>query len=328
MVKPPSFWKNINIISIFLYPLSILYTIISKLRYILQKPEHHKSKVICIGNVAIGGSGKTPLAIALGKLLISQKYKIAYACKNYGGSIKHPTQITQYHTIGQVIDEALLLSKIAPTFIAANRNEAIREASELADIVISDDGLQNNSFHKDLSILALPRDKNFGNNLIFPAGPLRESLKDGLKKSGLVFIMNETKTSHKLNRIVAEKHINKKQIFQTSVIYKLCGPKRKKYIAFCGIANPSNFFESLEIQGIQPLKEITYPDHYQYTKKDLSKLLAKAQKSNAGLITTEKDLVKFNKQQLKKISYLKQTIEIKDKNLFINYAAHYLRSRI
>jgi tetraacyldisaccharide-1-P 4'-kinase len=378
MFRQPNFWKTINILSISLYPISILYSWISKARYLLQKPYHCKSKVICIGNVTIGGSGKTPLAIAIGKLLIAKKYKIAYACKNYGGSIKSATQVVPSHNPTQVIDEAMLLSKIAPTFIASTRLAAIKAASRIANIVIADDGLQNNSFHKDLSILAISEDKNFGNNLIFPAGPLRQSLVAGIKKSDLIFMMDETKKSHIKTQVIIENYLARhtlpspsflpssrrrpgprttktpsqlqlgssakrkklssfgeslvglgpglrrddgsvrdENIFGTEYKYKLYGAKRKLYIAFCGIANPASFFNALEDLKIKLTDKITYPDHYVYSESDISALFERAKKLNVGLITTEKDLVKLDKTNIKTVSYLKLTTRILNKkNLF------------
>jgi tetraacyldisaccharide 4'-kinase len=315
MFKPPRFWKSINSLSISLYPFSILYSWISKARYSLQRPYRSKCKVICIGNVTLGGSGKTPLAIAIGKLLIARKHKVAYACKNYGGSITAPTRVALSHNATQVIDEAVLLSKVAPTFVAAKRVEAIKAACKVADIVISDDGFQNNSFHKDVSILAVPEDKNFGNRLIFPAGPLREPLEAGLKKADLVFLMNETGTSHTMSRAAIAKGY-KGKAFKASPRYILCGPRRKQYIAFCGIANPDSFFKSLEKLRIKLVGKHDYPDHHIYTGKDLSRLFKQAKALKAGLITTEKDLVKLNMNQQKEISCLKLSITISNKEHF------------
>jgi tetraacyldisaccharide 4'-kinase len=317
MIKPPKFWRSKNIIALALYPFSVLYSWISKSRYILQKPYRCNCKVICIGNITLGGSGKTPLAIAIGELLITQKFKIAYACKNYGGSIAVPTQVSKTHTASQVIDEAVLLSKTAPTFVAQDRKKAVNSACKAAKIVISDDGFQNNSFYKDLSILALPADKNLENNFIFPAGPLRESLNDGLNKADLTFMMNETKNSHKKTRAIVEKYFSEEKIFKAISKYKLCGPQRKKYIAFCGIAHPSNFFITLDNLEIELVDKLSYPDHYLYTKKDLSRLFTRAKESNAGLITTEKDLLRLSKDIQKKISYLELKLEILDKKRFL-----------
>jgi tetraacyldisaccharide 4'-kinase len=309
MFKPPRFWKSINSLSIVLYSLSILYSWISKARYSLQRPYRGKSKVICIGNVTLGGSGKTPLAIAIGKLLIARKYKVAYACKNYGGSITAPTRVASNHNATQVIDEAILLSKMAPTFVAAKRVEAIKAASKVADIVISDDGFQNNSFHKDLSILAVSEDKNFGNRLIFPAGPLREPLEAGLKKADLAFLMNETRASHTMSRAAIAKYY-KGKVFKAIPRYKLCGPRRKQYVAFCGIANPDGFFKSLEKLRIKLVVKHDYPDHHIYSDKDLSRLFKQAKTLKAGLITTEKDLVKLKIKQQKQIACLKMIVTL------------------
>ena len=316
MFKAPSFWKTVNLISLILYPFSILYSCISKCKYSTQTPTRLDCKVICIGNVTLGGSGKTPLAIAIGKLLLSNKNKIAYACKNYRSSIKTPTCITSSHNITQVLDEAFLLNKIAPTFIAKERKEAIKIASEKAKIVISDDGLQNNSFYKNLSILAVPKDKAFGNNFIFPAGPLREYLEDALTKTDLVIMIDEKNNSHQKSRLILEKHFPKTKIFKTTAQYKFSGSYKKKYIAFCGIAYPENFFITLTRLGIKIIDRLSFPDHHKYSKKDLQKLFDQAKKLNVDLITTEKDFMRLDENHKKKISYLQYDLEILDKKIF------------
>ncbi|NRA73862.1 MAG: tetraacyldisaccharide 4'-kinase [Rickettsiales bacterium] len=317
MLKPPSFWKTINIISLILYPISILYSLASKLKYFIQTPVRLNSKIICIGNITLGGSGKTPLAIAIGQILLTHNYKIAYSCKNYGSSIKQPTQVTPSNNTKQVIDEALLLANIAPTFIAQERKKSLQMASKKADIIISDDGLQNNSFYKDLSILAIPKDTNFGNNLIFPAGPLRESLKPVLKRTNLVVMIDEIGNSHVQSRAIIEKHFDNKKIFKAIAKYKLPTSHKKKYIAFCGIAYPNNFFATLTKLGIKLVDKLSYPDHYNYTRKDLEKLLQQAIKFKVNLITTEKDFVRLNKNYQEKISYLKLNLEILNKQDFL-----------
>ena len=161
--------------------------------------------------------------------------------------------------------------------------------------------------------MALPEDSSLDNNFIFPAGPLRESLKDGLKKADLVFMMNETKNSHKKTRAIVKKYFNKEKIFHADSKYKLCGAQRKKYLAFCGIAHPSNFFATLEQLGLELVDKVSYPDHYIYTEKDIATLLKQATKLNAGLITTEKDLVKLKISHQKNFSYVKLQLEISDK---------------
>jgi len=316
MFNAPSFWKTKNIISLLLYPFSILYLWISKIKYLMQTPNHFGERVICIGNVTVGGSGKTPLAIAVGRMLLRKKNKIAYACKNYGASIKKPTQVTVNHNADQIIDEAFLLFDIAPTFVAKERREAVRMAGDAAKIIISDDGLQNNSFHKDLSILAVPKDIMFGNNFIFPAGPLRESLRAALKRTDLAVMIDEDGDSHLQSRRVIKKYFDQEKIFNVKVKYKLIGSNKKKYIAFCGIAHPDNFFTTLAKQNIKLIDKINYPDHYNYTEKDLQKLFSQAKESKVGLITTEKDFVRLSEEHRKKISYLKMEFEILNEKRF------------
>ena len=319
MFKQPHFWKNINIISILLYPLSVLYLWISKIRYALQTTSQVNSQIICIGNATIGGSGKTPLAIAIGKLLLKHRGKISYVCKNYGANIQEATEVNKMHNSNQVIDEALLLSDVAPTFIAKKRIAAIKLANKKYQTIIVDDGLQNNSFHKNLSILAIANDKTFGNNFIFPAGPLRENLKDALKKTDLVVMIDEKNNSHAKNRSIIEGNFDKNKIFNAIAKYKFSGDFRKKYIAFAGIAHPENFFKSLEELNIKIIEKLNYPDHYHYSEQELISLENKAKKANAHLITTEKDFIRLRNKHKKKISYLKYELEILNSEKFLNH---------
>jgi tetraacyldisaccharide 4'-kinase len=315
----PKFWKTVNAIAVLLLPLAYAYRIISRLRYKLQTPiRFSKAKVICIGNSSVGGSGKTPLAIALGKILLDlgtsrrRKVRLSYACKNYGASTM---QTCQDYSSANVIDEALLLARVAPTFVAPHRLDAIKAACNATDVVIADDGLQNNSFSKDISILAVPDDKSFGNRLIFPAGPMRESLLDSIKKSDLVFLMNERGASHAHSRRIIEQYFDKAKVFSTLYSYMLCDRDgvieksselcNKKFLAFCGIANPDRFFDALLDEGLGIVERAIYPDHHRYSEQDLCLLAGRAKALNACLITTEKDIVKLSDKWQSLVIHLK-----------------------
>jgi tetraacyldisaccharide 4'-kinase len=307
-MRTPNFWRSINLLSLLLFPVSLVYLLVSKLRFAIQSPVKFNKKVICIGNITAGGSGKTPIAIALGKLLIKKGNKIAYVCKNFAGTLRQPVEVNKQHTIKEVLDEALLLSKIAPTFAAKTRSEAIAQASKADfDFIIADDGLQNNSFFKDLSILVIDTQIGFGNNCILPAGPLRETLNSGLKKADLVFIVGHISQNIK-------KHLKDKKVFTLKAEFKLPNKKAKRYIAFAGLAYPEKFFVALNKIGANIIEKIDYADHHKYTKKELLYLLKKADNLNAQLITTEKDLVRIPNNYRKNIDCLKMTMRFQDES--------------
>ena len=339
-MKTPRFWRSINLLSLLLYPVSLIYLLVSKIRFALQSQAKFNKKVICIGNITAGGSGKTPVAIALGKLLIKEGYNIAYACKNYSGNLHQAVEINKQHTTQEVLDEALLLAKIAPTFVAKTRAEAIALASKTeVDFIIADDGLQNNSFFKDLSILVMDLKIGFGNNLILPAGPLRETLKSGLKKVDLVFTVGKIsqnikthlknkktftiKTDFTLHNNLQIKQyetrgakcVSTHELTSNDVVFK--NGSCYRYVAFAGLAYPEKFFIALKKIGVNVIEKIDYADHHHYTEKEILYLLAKADKENARLITTEKDLVRIPNKYHKKIDCLKMTMTFQDESQII-----------
>ncbi len=308
-MKTPKFWRSFNIISLILLPLSLIYLCVSQLRFKIYSPKKFKPKVICIGNINVGGSGKTPVAIMIGKYLQAKGYKVAYACKNHTGSIVRSIEVNlSKHNSKQVLDEALLLAKIAPTFVAKSRRDAIAKAASSKDIdfVISDDGLQNNSFYKDWSLLVIDGQIGFGNNLILPAGPLREPLGLALaRKIDYIFVVNNIPGN-------TAKKLKKNSIINLATEFKLSSKNAaKKYIAFAGLAYPEKFFAALEKNmKLNVVKTIDYPDHYDYKIQDFDFLISEAKRLDAKLITTEKDLVRIPSKYAKDIDFLIMTMVI------------------
>ncbi len=298
MIRTPKFWQTLNIFSLLLYPLSLLYRIIFALLYTLKSPKKFSTNIICIGNAIAGGSGKTPSTIMLAKELKKQGYKVGLVCKNYKANIKDPIKVTKKHSPPEIVDEAVLLSKISDTFTAKNITDAITLADKQGfDFIITDDGLQNNRFHKDVSILVINGNIGVGNNLCIPAGPLREPIKSAISHSHYVFFIGKDK--HHLSRLIDKEklmHIEQKN---------LSSPKKNtNYIAFTGIAYPSLFFETLEKNDYKVLQKFPFPDHYVYSKHDLGALLKVASKNQAKLITTEKDFTKIDQSLHCKIDIL------------------------
>jgi tetraacyldisaccharide 4'-kinase len=267
-----------------------------------------------VGNAIAGGAGKTPSALMLGKILLKNNYKIAYACKNYLSIIESPTKVKPHHSPPQVIEEAILLSKVADTFVAKNIIDAIAMANKYSyDYIITDDGLQNNKFLKNLSILVMDGKIGVGNNMMLPAGPMREPLKKALSKSNIIFMIGEDK--HSLSKQLADK-----KVIKISPKFKLLKAKKtgKHYLAFTGIAYPQKFFNSLEASNIEIKNKIEFPDHHLYSEKDIAVLLEKEKSTNSRLITTEKDLVKIPKKYHKDISYLEIELIPDNKSLLLN----------
>jgi tetraacyldisaccharide 4'-kinase len=310
MLKTPQFWKNKNILSLLLYPLSLLYYAGYKLRILFSRfPYKSKAMIICIGNIVAGGAGKTPFALELGKILKKNKMKFAYLSKGYGGCFKGFMKVnTKRHNATLVGDEPLLLSEIADTFVCKDRVNGLKNINKFKKYkyIIMDDGLQNPTFKKDFEILVINGEYGLGNGFILPAGALRERLSDSLKKAQVVVLIGEDR--QRLRYIIAE---NKKVKLIYGEIKEIAKSQfaGANYIAFSGIGHPEKFFKSLKKAGIKTFKEIPFPDHYQYGDIDMKKLLARATRLRCKLITTKKDWVRIDKRYRSKVEYLDIKIE-------------------
>jgi len=294
-MKTPKFWRSINPISLLLAPLSLIYWLVAKINFSRSVPQKFSTRIICVGNNIAGGAGKTPVSIMIGQILIEKGYNIAYACKNYQCAIPFPTKVTSAYKVGEVVEEAMLLSKIADTFVAQELLDALAMADKCNyDYIITDDGLQNNKFFKDKSIVVIDDNIGFGNNLLLPAGPLRETFCSVQKKVDFIVIVGDGEVKNLKNPI--------KPIVRLKRKFK--EPLGKKYLAFTGIAYPEKFYTSLEKLGINVMDRISYPDHFCYDTKTVEYLLAKADKMGVKLITTYKDLIKIDKKYANSIDVL------------------------
>jgi tetraacyldisaccharide 4'-kinase len=288
----PKFWENKNIFSLLLFPLSIIYGVIFEIKFYLQQPRKFDKKIICIGNVTVGGGGKTPTAIAIAKILIENGYKVAFAIKNYKSKSKLNFIITDKSKYSdEIIEEAFLLSKIAPTFVAAKRIDAIKQASKTkCDYIIVDDGYQNNEFYKDISILVIDGIQKIGNGFLLPAGPLRQCFDSAVKAADFIVMIN-SHDEKLVKKITAhgKKIISAKAVI--SVNDKLA--QHDKFFAFAGIGYPFKFIKTLELNKYEIVGNKFYPDHYKYSEKDIIFLEKLADNYSAKLITTMKDAVKI-----------------------------------
>ena len=291
----PKFWETKNFISLTLYPLSIITFLINISKKFLIK-KNFKIKTICIGNIFVGGTGKTSLAIEINDLL-RKKFKTVFIKKNYKN---HSDEINLLNNRGKIIS-------------STNRESALLNAAKKNyQVAILDDGLQQKNINYDLKIVCFNSEYALGNEYMLPAGPLRENL-NVIKNYDLIFLNGERKNKKLLSKL---KSINKNlKIFEGK--YKPLNLKkfnlRKKYLMFCGIGNPHEFEQTLIKYKFIISKKSIYPDHYKLSDNDLRKLKDKAKKENLLLITTEKDFFRLNKIQRKNIKFLKIKLEIKDK---------------
>ena len=304
--KKPLFWdsKKQGIFSIILFPFTILTNINNFLLSISNKKINDKIFSICVGNIYVGGTGKTPLAIKLYQILNKNHKGVVVGKKFYSS-----------HT-----DEINLLKKKVHTLIKNKRSLIIQEAiKKNKKIIIFDDGLQDNALRYDLNFVCFDTLNWIGNGNLIPAGPLREKI-NSLKKFDAVFLKNISKPNNKIIRII--KKINPKiKIFNTR--YKILNfnnfSLKDKYLIFSGIGNPDSFFEILKINKFLIKDQFIFPDHYSYTEKDFLNIIETSKKLNTKIITTEKDFIKIPKRYQKKIKCLKVDLDINNQKKLINF---------
>ena len=293
----PKFWNNRGVVSTILLPFSWVYGAIVQFR--LRKSGYKsKAKVICVGNVTAGGVGKTPVCMALAEKYISEGKKVCFVTRGYKGKLKNIVVDLDKHSAIETGDEARLLANVATTIISPDRAHGARVAEELGmDVIIMDDGFQNPSLCKDECVIVFDGKVGIGNGRVLPAGPLRETLKNGEKRATCAIIMGEDKTG------LAEK-ISIPCYFG-KVVPEHLDIEGAKVLAFAGIGRPSKFYDTLCELGYDVVETRDFADHYSYTKADIDELKEKAKARGLLLITTEKDFVKLDEEMKKDIHCLK-----------------------
>ena len=298
MIKTqPKFWIKRGLLSNILIPLSYIYFIIIKLNAFFFTTKKSTLPIICIGNITIGGAGKTPTVQAIAEICRKLNKKVAILSKGYGGKIAVPTLVnSKFHLSKDVGDEAKIHSLKFQTWISKNRFEATKliESDKRVDFIIMDDGLQNKSLKQDLRFLVFDGPTGIGNGRLLPSGPLREPFKDGINDVNAIIIIGEDKNKLKEKIYNINPYIEilfAKLEPDPSIILSLV---HKKIIAFAGIGIPDKFFKTLKDSGLDVIEEIYFPDHHFYNSVELKILIDKKIKSNAILVTTEKDFIKIS----------------------------------
>ena len=297
----PKFWnlKN-NLITIFLLPISYIVNSFNYFKKKLNYINTFRIPIICVGNIYVGGTGKTPISVLLAKELTKKGKKPAIVRKFY----------KSHH------DEYSLITKNFTNLITnKDRVSAINNAIQIGcDSVILDDGFQDHKIKKDLNILCFNLKQKIGNGYVLPAGPLREKLNSLINAH--IIILNGQRDK------IFEKYIlkyNKKlSIFYSKYIpEKIYQIKKKKIYAFAGIGNPQNFFDMLEDNNVIIIKKKIFPDHYQFTKKEILEIIKDAKRKKLKIVTTEKDYNRIKQFNFKEIMHVKIDLKITGKDKFI-----------
>ena len=306
-LKKPRFWdyKKPNFISYLLLPFTFPL-IINNFFLKFKKNNTHNSKIkkICIGNIYLGGTAKTPLTIKIYQILNSLKFKTATIKKFYTNHI----------------DEQKMLTEKTKLYCLKDRNMALDKAiKDNNDVAIFDDGLQDKSINYDLEFVCFNNIKCIGNGLLIPAGPLREKI-NSIKKYDAIFINGNEVDNSDLKSLI-KKYNKDIKIFEST--YSPVNIEKfdinERYLVFSGIGNPESFKEILMKNKFNIIKEIIFPDHYNYTQDDIDEIKAQAKKLNATIITTEKDYTKISSSNYDDIKFLQIDLKIKNEIELINY---------
>ena len=302
-LKKPKFWdlKEPNFFAYVLLPIAI---ILQNLKYLLSKKDPFKLKIktICVGNIYIGGTGKTSLSIQINKILNERKIKTCFVKKFYKNQA----------------DEQKLLEKKGKLFLAKTRYKALQRAEEEDyQIAILDDGLQDLSIKYDENLVCFNNLNWKGNGLTIPAGPLRENINN-LKKYNHVFLNGNLENIEILKKEI--KQINseiKIHIGKYEPINLNKFNKTDKYFAFSGIGNHKTFIKMLKNYGLNVVEDLEFADHYSYKNNDIEKIIYKSKKLNAKILTTEKDYLRLEKKYLEEIAFIEVELKIIDEDKFI-----------
>lgn len=300
-MRTPDFWYRddsaARLIGAALAPLGWIYGASVAWKTGRAMPRKAGVPVICIGNLTAGGTGKTPVSVAVAKMLKARCHCPWLLSRGYGGTVEGPHVVGPTDTAGEVGDEPMLLSAELPVVVSRDRKAGADLAAEKgAGVIVMDDGHQNFSLAKDLTIVVIDAEQKFGNGLMVPAGPLREPVAQGLARADAVVLMGDGEVA--LNG------------FKGPVIRGRLVPDPdedfhgRDVVAFAGIGNPEKFFRSLRSVGANIVEAVPFEDHHPFTDVEIAHLKNRARKENAKLVTTGKDYVRLNPDERIDVSVL------------------------
>ena len=299
-LKKPKFWDSsrFSVWVILFFPISILFLLFSFINK-FKSPQKFPIPIICVGNIYLGGTGKTPLAVEIFKIT-----------KSLG---KNPAFVKKYYDY--LDDETTMLKKIGKTFVSEKRKEAIESLiKNKTDLAILDDGFQDFNINKNFSIVCFNQKQWIGNGFVIPSGPLRERFS-AIKRANCIVINGQKDIS--IEEKIFKENTNVEIYYTKYKLLDIGRFKDNKILAFAGIGNPSNFFDLLKENKLLLEEVIYYPDHYNFPKTELDTLIKRAEVSNSILLTTEKDYFRIDDNYKKNIEFFKIELEIENKNSFV-----------
>lgn len=296
MRAPGFWWRQPGLASALLAPLAAAYGAVAGRR--MARPGARAGlPVVCIGNLTLGGAGKTPTAIAAAQLLAAAGWRPAFLSRGYGGRLPGPVRVDpERHRAEEVGDEPLLLARLAPTIVARDRVAGAAAArAGGADLVVMDDGFQNPALAKDCAVLVVDAARGIGNGCVFPAGPLRAPFATQLAQAHAVLAIGEGDAARPVVEAAARAGV---PIFSARLepdADVLAALRGARVLAFAGIGDPEKFFRTLDTAGIAIAARRGFPDHHRYSASEATGLLRAADADGLVLVTTEKDFARLDR---------------------------------
>jgi len=290
-MRPPAFWSGSpkSLPARLLRPLGAVTGAVTARRF--ARPGFRAPvPVICCGNVTLGGAGKTIVALNIAQRLLARGWGVHFLLRGYGGAARGPRRVRPGDESALVGDEALLLAEVAPTWTGADRAASARAAIEAgAEVLVLDDGLQNPTLCKDVSLLVVDGGSGFGNGRLFPAGPLRERVADGAARCRAAVLIGPD-TAGAATALPTGLPVLRARLVPGPEVATLAG---RPVLAFAGIGRPEKFFATLAEAGARPVETRAFPDHHPYRVAEIRRLLDRAAQLGAVPVTTAKDAVRL-----------------------------------
>jgi len=289
---PPFWWERSDWRAAALWPVSAIYGAVASYRMRVAPRQKFDVPVLCIGNFTVGGTGKTPAAIAFARAARAMLLEPGFVTRGYGGSLFAPHVVDPRHDAARKVgDEALLLAAHGPVAVTPNRAAGVKLLTEQGcDLIIMDDGFQSAKIHIDFALLVVDAARGLGNGHVIPGGPLRAPLLEQLRRADGILKMGEGEAADKVVRLASRAN---KPVFEAETRVVSGDLAGRRMLAFAGIGNPARFYETVRQLGAEIVHTRDFPDHHIFSAEDIEDLTALAAKEGLDLVTTEKDAVRL-----------------------------------